>query len=93
MTSQGHQDLRDVAREREFTGKMIAGIKNDIKRMLQSNFHSSSSSGRSVKNSTFSLCQLLRAGSLSYSKALPSSWVCQTNRGDLSPSRGSSVSS
>ena len=38
MTSQGHQDLRDVAREREFTGKMIAGIKNDIKRMLQSTF-------------------------------------------------------
>jgi Fe-S cluster biogenesis protein NfuA len=27
-----------VAREREFTGKMIAGIKNDIKRMLQSTF-------------------------------------------------------
>jgi transposase len=36
--SQGYQDLRDVAREREFTGKMIAGIKNDIKRMLQSTF-------------------------------------------------------
>ena len=34
MTSQVHQDLRDVAREREFTGKMIAGIKNDIKSML-----------------------------------------------------------
>jgi hypothetical protein len=27
-----------VAREREFTGKMIAGIKNDIKRMLPSTF-------------------------------------------------------
>ena len=26
MTSQGHQDLRDVAREREFTEKMIAGM-------------------------------------------------------------------
>jgi transposase len=36
--SQGYQDLRDVAREREFMGKMIAGIKNDIKRMLQSTF-------------------------------------------------------
>jgi transposase len=36
--SQSHQDLRDVAREREFTGKMIAGMKNDIKRMLQSTF-------------------------------------------------------
>jgi len=33
MISQGYQELRDVAREREFTGKMIAGIKNDIKRM------------------------------------------------------------
>ena len=38
MISQGYQDLRDVAREREFTGKRIAGIKNDIKRMLQSTF-------------------------------------------------------
>ncbi|MBU3935782.1 IS110 family transposase [Patescibacteria group bacterium] len=36
--SQGYQDLRDMAREREFTGKMIAGIKNDIKRMLQGTF-------------------------------------------------------
>lgn len=36
--SQSYQDLRDVAREREFTGKMIAAIKNDIKRMLQSTF-------------------------------------------------------
>jgi transposase len=36
--SQDYQDIRDVAREREFTGKMIAGIKNDIKRMLQSTF-------------------------------------------------------
>jgi hypothetical protein len=27
-----------VAREREFTGKMIVGIKNDIKRMLPSTF-------------------------------------------------------
>ena len=27
-----------MAREREFTGKMIAGIKNDIKRMPQSTF-------------------------------------------------------
>lgn len=36
--SQAYQDIRDVAREREFTGKMIAGIKNDIKRMLQSIF-------------------------------------------------------
>jgi transposase len=36
--SQGYQDLRDVAREREFTVKMIAGVKNDIKRMLQSTF-------------------------------------------------------
>ena len=34
----GYQDLRDVAREREFTGKTIAGIKNDIKRILQSTF-------------------------------------------------------
>jgi hypothetical protein len=31
MITQGYQDLRDVAREREFTEKMIAGIKNDIK--------------------------------------------------------------
>jgi hypothetical protein len=38
MTSQGHQDLRDAAGEREFTGKMIAGIKNDIQRMLPSTF-------------------------------------------------------
>jgi proline dehydrogenase len=38
MISQGYQDLRDVAREREFTGKMIAGIKKDIKRILQSTF-------------------------------------------------------
>ncbi len=36
--SQGYQDLRDVAREREFTGKMIASMKNDIKRMLQATF-------------------------------------------------------
>lgn len=36
--SQSYQDLRDVAREREFTGKMIAAVKNDIKRMLQSTF-------------------------------------------------------
>jgi len=36
--SQAYQDIRDVAREREFPGKMIAGIKNDIKRMLQSTF-------------------------------------------------------
>jgi len=34
----GYQDLRDVAREREFTGKTIAGIKNDIKRMLPLTF-------------------------------------------------------
>jgi hypothetical protein len=38
MITQGYQDLSDVARERKFTGKMIAGIKNDIKRMLQSTF-------------------------------------------------------
>jgi hypothetical protein len=38
MIIQGYQDLRDVARKREFTGKMIAGIKNDIKRILQSTF-------------------------------------------------------
>ncbi len=36
--SQSYQDLRDVAREREFTGKMIAAVKNDMKRMLQSTF-------------------------------------------------------
>ena len=36
--SQSYRDLRDVAREREFTGKMIAAIKNDMKRMLQSTF-------------------------------------------------------
>jgi hypothetical protein len=36
--SQVYQDYSDVARERELTGKMIAGIKNDIKRMLQSTF-------------------------------------------------------
>jgi transposase len=36
--SQNHHDLRDVVRERESTGKMIAGMKNDIKRMLQSTF-------------------------------------------------------
>jgi len=36
--SQSYQELRDVAREREFTGKMIAAVKNDIKRMLQSTF-------------------------------------------------------
>ena len=36
--SQNHQDLRDVVRERESTGKMITGMKNDIKRMLQSTF-------------------------------------------------------
>jgi transposase len=36
--SQNHQDLKDVVRERESTGKMIAGMKNDIKRMLQSTF-------------------------------------------------------
>jgi hypothetical protein len=38
MISQSYQDLRDVAREREFTGKMIAAVKNDIKRMLQATF-------------------------------------------------------
>jgi hypothetical protein len=38
VISQGYQDFRGVAREREFTGKMITGIKNDIKRMLQSTF-------------------------------------------------------
>jgi hypothetical protein len=32
-------------------------------------------------------------GSLSYSTDLPSSWVRQTKRGDIPPSRGSSVSS
>jgi transposase len=36
--SSGYQDLRDLAREREFTGKMIAAVKNDIKRMLQATF-------------------------------------------------------
>jgi len=34
MIAQGYQDLRDVAGEREFTGKTIAGIKNDIQSML-----------------------------------------------------------
>jgi transposase len=33
-----HQDLRDLAREREFTLKMISSIKNEIKRLLQSTF-------------------------------------------------------
>jgi transposase len=35
---QAHQDLKDLAREREFTLKMIGSIKNDIKRLLQSTF-------------------------------------------------------
>jgi transposase len=35
---QAHQDLRDLAREREFTLKMISSIKNEVKRLLQSTF-------------------------------------------------------
>jgi transposase len=35
---QAHQDLKDLAREREFTLKMISSIKNEIKRLLQSTF-------------------------------------------------------
>ena len=35
---QAHQDLKDLAREREFTLKMISSIKNEIKRLLQSIF-------------------------------------------------------
>lgn len=35
---QTNQDLRDLAREREFTLKMIGSIKNEIKRLLQSTF-------------------------------------------------------
>ena len=58
----------------------------------QSYVHSCLSSGSSRNRSTFSLCPLLRAGSVSYSTAFPSSSVCQTKRGGLPPSRGSSVS-
>src|SRR5450759_2262367 len=53
--------------------------------------HSSLSSGSSDKILTSTLCWSLRAGSLSYSTALPSSSVCQTKRGGLPSSRGSSV--
>jgi transposase len=35
---QANQDLKDLAREREFTLKMISSIKNEIKRLLQSTF-------------------------------------------------------
>src|ERR1035437_10420740 len=58
----------------------------------QSYVHSSLSSGSSDKILTSNLCWSLRAGSVSYSTALPSSSVCQTKRGGLPSSRGSSVS-
>src|ERR1035437_3916740 len=58
----------------------------------QSYVHSSLSSGSSDKMLTSNLCWSLRAGSVSYSTAFPSSSVCQTKRGDLPSSRGSSVS-
>ena len=38
FSMQTHSDLRDLAREREFTLKMIGSIKNEIKRLLQSTF-------------------------------------------------------
>jgi transposase len=37
-TSQDAQDLRDLARERESQSWMIASLKNDLKRLLQSTF-------------------------------------------------------
>jgi hypothetical protein len=38
MITQGYQDIKDVARKREFTGKMIAGIKNDTNEDAPINF-------------------------------------------------------
>jgi transposase len=36
--SQNSQDLKDLARERESLGVMIAGLKNDVRRVLQMSF-------------------------------------------------------
>ena len=36
--SQGSQDLKDLARERESLAGMIAGVKNDVRRLLQMSF-------------------------------------------------------
>jgi transposase len=36
--SQGSQDLKDLARERESLAVMIAGLKNDVRRLLQMTF-------------------------------------------------------
>ena len=36
--SQGSQDLKDLARERESLAVMIAGLKNDVRRLLQMSF-------------------------------------------------------
>src|ERR1039457_2638658 len=54
--------------------------------------HSSLSSGSSDKRSTLNRSKSLRAGSVSYSTALPSSSVRQTRRGGLPRSRETSAS-